>query len=154
MSQIGDNDSGRIFYFAFEEEKPLKLTWLIKMIESLEINENLIPYSLEGHRHLPEIEQEINQKNTNIPVTFVPQVLPITRGIISCCYVTLKKDLNLKSLEEKQKLVNSILEKFYKNEPFITIINKLGLEVDYCMKNFYWNWRLPCGPLLKLLGIF
>ena len=88
-----------------------------------EINENLIPYSLEGHRHLPEIEQEINQKNTNIPVTFVPQVLPITRGIISCCYVTLKKDLNLKPLEEKQKLVNSILEKFYENEPFITIIN-------------------------------
>ncbi len=40
LSQIGDNDSGRIFYFAFEEEKPLKLTWLIKMIESLEINEN------------------------------------------------------------------------------------------------------------------
>ena len=40
LSQIGDNDSGRIFYFAFEEEKPLKLTWLIKMIESLEINES------------------------------------------------------------------------------------------------------------------
>jgi len=88
-----------------------------------EINENLIPYSLEGHRHLPEIEQEINQKNTNISVTFVPQVLPITRGIISCCYVTLKKELNLKPVEEKQQLVTSILEKFYKNEPFITITN-------------------------------
>ena len=84
-----------------------------------EINENLIPYSLEGHRHLPEIEQEINQKNTNIPVTFVPQLLPITRGIISCCYVTLKKELTLKPVEEKQQLVTSILEEFYKNEPFI-----------------------------------
>ena len=40
LSQIGDNDSGRIFYFAFDEEKPLNLTWLIKMIESLEITKN------------------------------------------------------------------------------------------------------------------
>ena len=40
LSQIGDNDSGRIFYFAFDEEKPLNLTWLIKMIESHEITKN------------------------------------------------------------------------------------------------------------------
>ena len=86
-----------------------------------EINENLIPYSLEGHRHLPEIEQEINQNKTNISVTFVPQVVPITRGIISCCYITLKKELTLKSTEENQILVVEILEKFYKNDPFITI---------------------------------
>ena len=54
LSQIGDNDSGRIFYFAFEEEKPLKLSWLIKIIESLEINEKLIISD-----HIFEVSEEI-----------------------------------------------------------------------------------------------
>ena len=54
LSQIGDNDSGRIFYFAFEEEKPLKLSWLIKMIESLEINEKIIISD-----HIFEVSEEI-----------------------------------------------------------------------------------------------
>ena len=54
LSQIGDNDSGRIFYFAFEEEKPLKLSWLIKLIESLEINEKLIISD-----HIFEVSEEI-----------------------------------------------------------------------------------------------
>ena len=35
LSQIGDNDSGRLFYFAFDEDKPLKMEWLIKLIENL-----------------------------------------------------------------------------------------------------------------------
>ena len=38
LSQIGDNDSGRIFYFAFNEDKPLRMTWLIRLIESLDLN--------------------------------------------------------------------------------------------------------------------
>ena len=56
LSQIGDNDSGRIFYFAFEEEKPLKLTWLIKMIDSLGINEKL---SLNNNNSKFEVSKEI-----------------------------------------------------------------------------------------------
>tara|TARA_B100001996_G_scaffold181186_1_gene138357 strand:+ start:386 stop:2002 length:1617 start_codon:yes stop_codon:yes gene_type:complete len=35
LSQIGDNDSGRLFYFAFNEDKPLKMEWLINLIEIL-----------------------------------------------------------------------------------------------------------------------
>ena len=56
LSQIGDNDSGRIFYFAFEEEKPLKLTWLIKMIESLEINES---QSINKNDNINRVSKEI-----------------------------------------------------------------------------------------------
>ena len=56
LSQIGDNDSGRIFYFAFEEEKPLKLTWLIKMIESLEINES---QSINKNDNVNRVSKEI-----------------------------------------------------------------------------------------------
>jgi len=35
LSQIGDNDSGRIFYLFHNEIQPLKLDWLILMVDSL-----------------------------------------------------------------------------------------------------------------------
>ena len=35
LSQVGDNDSGRLFYFEFDEEAPLQMTWLINLIEKL-----------------------------------------------------------------------------------------------------------------------
>ena len=32
LSQIGDNDSGRLFYFYFDEDNPLRMNWLFDMI--------------------------------------------------------------------------------------------------------------------------
>lgn len=70
LSQIGDNDSGRIFYFAFEEEKPLKLTWLIKMIDMLEINEKLSnsKYIFEVSKEIPILKDYKNVKHPEIKV--------------------------------------------------------------------------------------
>ena len=33
LSQIGDNDSGRLFYFYHDEDNPLKIDWLIRLID-------------------------------------------------------------------------------------------------------------------------
>ena len=33
LSQIGDNDSGRLFYTLFNEDKPLQMSWLIDLID-------------------------------------------------------------------------------------------------------------------------
>ena len=35
LSQIGDNDSGRLFYYAFDEDAPLKMNWLFEIIRRL-----------------------------------------------------------------------------------------------------------------------
>jgi len=35
LSQIGDNDSGRLFYYAFDEDAPLKMNWLFEIIRKL-----------------------------------------------------------------------------------------------------------------------
>ena len=35
LSQIGDNDSGRLFYSAFDEDAPLKMNWLLEIIRNL-----------------------------------------------------------------------------------------------------------------------
>jgi hypothetical protein len=55
LSQIGDNDSGRIFYFAFNEDKPLRMTWLIRLIESLDLNKKIEVNDL---RYQIEIKKE------------------------------------------------------------------------------------------------
>ncbi|MDY7019152.1 MAG: N-acetyl-gamma-glutamyl-phosphate reductase [Chloroflexota bacterium] len=84
-----------------------------------EVNENSYAYSLEGHRHLPEIEQELEILGSEPPlsVTFIPHIVPMTRGIISTCYAELKSKL------EKDALRQLYLD-FYKGAPFIRITNR------------------------------
>ena len=82
-----------------------------------EINENASAYSLEGHRHLPEIEQELKalSPGLDLSATFVPHLVPMTRGILTTCYATLKdKSLTPKGLE-------GLYRDFYKNAPFVQI---------------------------------
>jgi len=45
--------------------------------------ENLSPYKVGSHQHAPEIAQALG-----FPVTFVPHLLPIRRGLLATCYVT------------------------------------------------------------------
>ena len=40
LSQIGDNDSGRLFYHAFNEDKPLEMSWLLELIENLYLKDD------------------------------------------------------------------------------------------------------------------
>ena len=44
--------------------------------------ENFSPYAVGEHRHAPEIGQALG-----FPVTFVPHLLPVRRGLLATCYV-------------------------------------------------------------------
>src|SRR5438552_366210 len=44
--------------------------------------ENLSPYAVGAHRHAPEIAQQLG-----FPVTFVPHLLPVRRGLLATFYV-------------------------------------------------------------------
>ena len=71
-------------------------------------NENFFAYNPVKHRHSIEIAEK-----TGLNVTFVPQLLPITRGMQISIYAKLKKDIDpLEILNEK-----------YKNEEFIRVKN-------------------------------
>ena len=50
--------------------------------------ENLSPYRVGTHQHVPEIAQALG-----FPVCFVPHLLPIRRGLLVTCYVTPNDDL-------------------------------------------------------------
>jgi len=88
-----------------------------------EANEDVTAYALEGHRHLPEIIQELGLlRPQQLPsITFVPHLIPMTRGILTTCYAPLssgKVAVDKKGEEEVRQLYLD----FYKNEPFVKVV--------------------------------
>jgi N-acetyl-gamma-glutamyl-phosphate reductase len=82
-----------------------------------EVNEDFKAYKVNMHQHSPEINQELSKlAGKKIKVTFVPHLLPLSRGILATVYVRKSK----KSKAKSQNLIN-LYKKFYKKEPFIRI---------------------------------
>ncbi len=53
-----------------------------------EAGEGVRAYKAAAHRHGPEIEQELSRlAGSEVRITFVPHLLPMTRGILATCYV-------------------------------------------------------------------
>lgn len=88
-----------------------------------EVNEDVSAYALEGHRHLPEIVQELGQLRTGwLPsVTFVPHLIPMTRGILSTCYAPLDSVKFTGGKKEEEEL-RRLYRDFYQDEPFVRVV--------------------------------
>ena len=88
-----------------------------------EANENVSAYALEGHRHLPEMIQELQRlsPDARLSVTFLPHLVPMTRGILSSCYAKLKtaKVAGGKGLRDE---IVSVYQNFYHDEPFVRVV--------------------------------
>ncbi len=80
------------------------------------VHENVVPYKITTHRHVPEMEQELGKFNQNIKIFFTPHVVPMTRGMLATIHCFLKEKLDSDYIKEA-------LEKFYKNEPFVRILD-------------------------------
>jgi N-acetyl-gamma-glutamyl-phosphate reductase len=82
-----------------------------------EVNENVKPYNVAAHRHGPEIEQEIALlAGAPVPVTFVPHLIPMTRGILATVYLRLAHGLT-------QAEAEGILREAYSKEPFVRVLD-------------------------------
>lgn len=83
--------------------------------------DNVRAYSVHGHRHLPEIIQELESLSSGFSpsVTFLPHIVPMSRGILSSCYARLKDDKLT-----KQKLTE-LYHDHYEKEPFVKVVNNL-----------------------------
>jgi len=88
-----------------------------------EANEDVTAYSLEGHRHLPEITQELKMLRPKQPlsVTFVPHLIPMTRGILSTCYALLTPGKVTPGKEGEEEL-RQLYRDFYRDEPFVRVV--------------------------------
>ena len=86
-----------------------------------EVNENTMAYSLAGHRHLPEITQELALlTDQTLEITFLTHLVPMTRGILSSCYSRLKQGHTLMNTGTISD-VKEAYKEFYKDHPFVVI---------------------------------
>lgn len=84
-----------------------------------EVSDSFKAYGIPGHRHLPEIEQGLNDVRVTdaaVKLTFTPHLAPMVRGMHSTVYAQL--------LDESVSLetVQALFESRYANEPFVDVL--------------------------------
>lgn len=95
-----------------------------------EAGESVSAYGLAGHRHLPEIVQEVRKMippvegshTSQVKVTFTPHLIPMTRGILSTCYAPLSSG-RAPAGARAGDAVREIYREFYKGEPFVRVVD-------------------------------
>jgi N-acetyl-gamma-glutamyl-phosphate reductase len=81
-----------------------------------EVSDSFKAYGVTGHRHLPEIEQELTlDHGAPVAVTFVPHLLPTVRGIHATLYAPLNEAGKAQDLQ-------TLFEEFYAEEPFVQVL--------------------------------
>jgi len=80
------------------------------------MTENAFPYKTEGHRHRPEIEQELAALGSPAPVTFVPHLLPLDQGELASCYAQTTAPV-------AKDEVRAMYDERYAEEPFVTVLD-------------------------------
>lgn len=77
------------------------------------VDENLTPYGVGRHRHMPEIDQELAAAGArDLAVTFTPHLVPLDQGEMVSCYATLADD----AVD-----VEALFEAAYADEPFVEL---------------------------------
>jgi N-acetyl-gamma-glutamyl-phosphate reductase len=81
-------------------------------------DENVTPYGVAGHRHAPEIDQELARLGANgMAATFIPHLLPLDQGELVSCYVTPSRELGDDELQ-------GLYEEQYGGEPFVELASR------------------------------
>jgi len=80
-----------------------------------EVNESLKAYNIAEHRHSPEMEEILTlESKQEINITFIPHLIPMTRGMLSTIYADLLKGISYKDIQD-------CFSSFYSGSPFIRI---------------------------------
>ena len=85
-------------------------------METVKSAEDTLAYRVRGHRHAPEIAQELEAlaRGNGASLTFVPHLLPFDQGELVSCYVSTRRDLAADELA-------SLYAGRYDSEPFVQI---------------------------------
>jgi N-acetyl-gamma-glutamyl-phosphate reductase len=81
------------------------------------MTENAFPYKTEGHRHRPEIEQELAALGAPAPVTFVPHLLPLDQGELATCFAQTSEPIT-------KQAVQALYRERYEGEPFVRVLDR------------------------------
>ena len=80
-----------------------------------EINDGLMAYKVTGHRHTPEIEQELGTlAGRPLRLCFTPHLVPLSRGILSTVYAPLTHGHSARDLFD-------VFTEFYQDSLFVRV---------------------------------
>lgn len=77
-------------------------------------DENVTPYGVGRHRHMPEIDQELASLGAPLTATFTPHLLPLDQGELVSCYATLREPVD----------VHELFARTYRDEPFVELTDR------------------------------
>ena len=80
-------------------------------------DENVIPYGIGHHRHMPEIDQELAVLGAPLAVTFTPHLVPLDQGELVSCYVTPSRSVSQAELDD-------LYSSQYSEEPFVELLQR------------------------------
>lgn len=83
-----------------------------------EVNESIKAYGVAGHRHTPEIEEQLSYAaGKPVTINFTPHLVPMDRGILVTAYASLAEEV---SYEE----VKAVYDRYYEKERFVRVLPK------------------------------
>ena len=104
-----------------------------------EVNEGFKAYKVAEHRHTPEIEQELSGiAGEAVRVTFTPHLVPMTRGILSTTYASLKEGVQRSAVDEAYR-------NFYREAPFVRLCGPKELPTTLQVRGSNYcdiGWRV------------
>jgi N-acetyl-gamma-glutamyl-phosphate reductase len=77
--------------------------------------ENMFAYKVAGHRHTPEIEEQLALLGVDVAVQFVPHLVPLDQGELVSCYITPTRAVGAGELAE-------LYAAAYAQEPFVEVV--------------------------------
>jgi N-acetyl-gamma-glutamyl-phosphate reductase len=84
-------------------------------MQAVKEGDDTLPYRVAGHRHWPEIQQELGVLGSNgVAMTFVPHLLPFDQGELVSCYARTAEPVEADRLE-------SLYRDRYADEPFVEL---------------------------------
>lgn len=83
-----------------------------------EVNENIKAYGVAGHRHTPEIEEQLSlAAKKEVVINFTPHLVPMQRGILVTAYASLTREVSYEELK-------AVYDRYYQDEYFVRVLEK------------------------------
>ncbi len=111
-----------------------------------EMEQNIFAYSVQKHRHTPEMEDVIRKlSGKDIKVRFTPKVVPASRGMLSTVYIP-----------TQEKRIRELFYETYKEEKFVKVVQeppmtKHVIGTNMCLIYPYYDERTDTAVVISAI---
>ena len=104
-----------------------------------EVSDSFRAYKVAEHRHTPEMEQELTHlAGEAVCLTFAPHLVPMSRGILSTVYATLREETTADHIDKA-------FAAFYREAPFVRLCGRGELPTTLQVRGSNYcdlGWRV------------